>query len=320
MIELYPFAELELKGDVLFSDFEQHSKLRNILLKNYRKIYMHTPILIKEVIAEHFANNKDNLCIIDEIATPISEKIFLALAGITKINKYENYKKFFVATRLILNAIDNNFENCPKDELVTNWQFLFDMLVGKLQKPDFSYPNLISSLYETEEISIEEKAIMVLSFIRAGIENPRSFIVSAIIRLFQQPKLYQEDKRQFMEEVMRYDCPAKITARYINTDIEIGNNVFKKDNKVWLSFRVANFSHRVFDDPFNFRLRKGNSSLSLGIGAHYCIGKELTYKLSIAILDYIISKNFRFGHNLMVYRLDDSPVFRRYIRPIFITR
>ena len=47
LIALYPFSEIELKGDVLFSDFEQHCKLRSILLKSYRQMFTHVPITFR---------------------------------------------------------------------------------------------------------------------------------------------------------------------------------------------------------------------------------------------------------------------------------
>jgi hypothetical protein len=116
---------------------------------------------------------------------------------------------------------------------------------------------------------------------------------------------------------MRYDCPAKITARYISDDIEVGGLTLKKGYKVWLSFRLANFSEEVFNESFSFKLRKINPNLSLGIGPHFCIGKDLTYKLTSSIIDYVKTNNYSFLQDIN-YLLDDSVVFRRYINPIYL--
>ena len=119
---------------------------------------------------------------------------------------------------------------------------------------------------------------------------------------------------------MRYDSPAKITARYISRDITIENVKFKEGYKVWLSFRLANFSDNIFKDPFDFCLRNTNLNLSLGLGPHYCIGKELTYKLTLAIINYLINSQYNFNHDLTNYYLEDSVVFRRYLTSILINK
>ena len=78
LIKLLSFAEIELKGDVLFSDFAQHEKLRNILLKSYLKMSTKFDEVIAKVVKEHFAELEDHssLCIVHQISIPLSEKIF----------------------------------------------------------------------------------------------------------------------------------------------------------------------------------------------------------------------------------------------------
>jgi cytochrome P450 len=319
LIRVLKIAAVELEGDVLFSDFEQHSTLRGILLQNYIRISQYIPELVKKVICEHFKElqSAPRICIAHEIATAISEKIFLELSGIARIEQYSKFRGFFKCIRSVLNAIDNNLSKCNSQELVKHWEFTFSTVIQKLNKPDHTYPNLLSGLAMDKEITLEQKAIMILAFIRAGIENPRSFIVSAVIRYFQYPELYEENNIQFLNEVMRYDCPAKITARYISDDIEVGGLTLKKGYKVWLSFRLANFSEEVFNESFSFKLRKINPNLSLGIGPHFCIGKDLTYKLTSSIIDYVKTNNYSFLQDIN-YLLDDSVVFRRYINPIYL--
>jgi len=322
LIKIFDKAKLELLGDVLFSDAEQHAKLKDVLLKAYLQMYEYIPELVTTTVAEHFDSleQKESVCISNDIATPISEKIFLALAGIGTVAEFAEFTVVFNSIRLLLNAIDNNFADHTNDEIVENWEFVFSKIIAKLNNPNHSYPNLLAALQTVTSVPNEEKAIMILAFIRAGIENPRSFIVSAIIRYFAHKNLYEQNCTQFLDEVMRYDAPAKITARYISDNIELDNYQLPKGSKVWLSFRLANFNPMVFDDPFTFKLRKPNQNLSLGYGPHFCIGKELTYKLTMQIINSIHSKNYKFEHPNAEYVLDESEVFRRFIQPLYIKK
>lgn len=322
LTESFDLAKIELKGDVLFSDAEQHTTLRTILSKSYMKMREYIPAMIDNIVTSHFTSIKElnKICLSNELATPISEKMFLLLSGLGTLEEFSNFTPFYKSVRLLLNAIDNNLDKNGTLELIENWKYTFFLVLDKLKKPDHSYPNLISNLSTAHEISEEVKAIMILAFIRAGIENPRSYIVSAAIRHFENPEMFREDTNKFLDEVMRYDCPAKITARYVAEDITLCGMNIKKGCKIWPSFRLANFSTQIFDAPFTFKLRKPNPHLSLGYGPHFCIGKELTYKLTVGILNSLINLNYSFDGFPPDYRLDESIVFRRYIKPLFVTK
>ncbi|PJD94934.1 MAG: hypothetical protein CK425_10275 [Parachlamydia sp.] len=322
LTESFDFAKIELKGDVLFSDAEQHTTLRAILSKSYMKMRESIPAMIDHVVASHFVSIQelDQVCLSHELATPISEKMFLLLSGLGTAEEFHDFIPFYKSLRLLLNAIDNNLDKNGTLELIDNWKSIFSTVLHKLQNPVHSYPNLISSLSTVDEISEEVKTIMILAFIRAGIENPRSYIVSAAIRYFENPDMYHRDTTRFLDEVMRYDCPAKITARYVSEDITVGGVQIKKGSKIWPSFRLANFSTQIFDDPFTFKLRKPNPNLSLGYGPHFCIGKELTYKLTIDFINSLIDLNYSFAGYSPDYRLEESIVFRRYVKPLFVTK
>jgi hypothetical protein len=315
-------SKLELLGDVLFSDFTQHVKLRGILMKSYMKLADYIPHALEKIVLEHFASIacQDTSCISKDIATPISEKLFLLLSGMGGLNEFNNFNEFFYNIRLLMNGIDNNFEKCGQASLVQSWQSVFFIILDKIKNPDLSYQNLIAGLHEVSGLSDEEKTIMILAFIRAGIENPRSFIISSIIRYFEHPKIYFENETCFLDEVMRYDCPAKITARYVQNDLELFSHHFSKGSKIWVSFRLANFHPDFFNDPFTFKLREKNPHLSLGFGPHFCIGKDLSFQMASMVIKHIIKYNYIFDKYSKNYRLEDSFVFRRYINPLYLRK
>lgn len=315
-------SKLELLGDVLFSDFTQHVKLRGILMKSYMKLSDYIPRVLEKIVFEHFASLacQDRLCLSKDIATPISEKLFLVLSGMGGLDEFSRFNEFFYNIRLLMNGIDNNFEKCGQASLVQSWQSVFFTILDKVKNPNLSDQNLIASLQVVDGLSDEEKTIMILAFIRAGIENPRSFIISSIIRYFEHPKMYLENETCFLDEVMRHDCPAKITARYVQNDVELFGHHFSKGSKIWVSFRLANFNSTVFNDPFIFKLRKQNPHLSLGFGPHFCIGKDLSFQMAFMVIKHIIKYNCIFDGYSKNYCLEDSLVFRRYISPLYLRK
>lgn len=319
LFEILDIAKVELLGDVLFSDHLQHTKLREILLTSYHKLQGYIPTAIEQIVISYFKEFSDKTLSLIHLSTYISEKLFLVLSGVGNYNDYSKFDSFFTSIRLLLNGIDNNFAE-DTDELLTRaWKFVFYTILEQINKHSSSTPSLLFYLADTSILSSEEKAIMILAFIRAGIENPRSYIVSAILRYFEHPEFYTTHKLQFLEEVLRFDCPAKITARYISKDTELSGFPLKQHSKVWLSFRIANFNDKIFQNPFEFKCRKPNPHLSLGFGPHLCIGKGLTYLLAQKIIDTIRSLNYDV-ETYADYRLDNSLVFRRYTTALYLKK
>jgi cytochrome P450 len=92
------------------------------------------------------------------------------------------------------------------------------------------------------------------------------------------------------EEFLRYYTPAQGDGRTISQDAEINGIKYKKGDRIWLSWAMANRDENVFPDPHAIHLdRTGNRHSSFGLGIHRCIGSNVaraTFKTMLtAVLD-----------------------------------
>jgi cytochrome P450 len=79
----------------------------------------------------------------------------------------------------------------------------------------------------------------------------------------------------FVDEVLRFDSPAQLTAR-LGYDTEIGDVQVSSGMEVTALIGAANRDPRRFADPDRFDpMRPDSGTLSFGAGAHFCIGAAL---------------------------------------------
>jgi cytochrome P450 len=79
-----------------------------------------------------------------------------------------------------------------------------------------------------------------------------------------------------VEELLRYEAPSPVNARWVTRDVELHGTRIPAGSKLIMLNGAANRDERVFDDPDRFDVRrKFSKHLSLGYGAHYCVGAAL---------------------------------------------
>ena len=79
-----------------------------------------------------------------------------------------------------------------------------------------------------------------------------------------------------IEEMLRIEAPTQALPRRPTRDVELHGTRIPADARVLLSFGAANHDDRVFENPGRFEIeRQPNRHLSLGQGAHFCMGASL---------------------------------------------
>jgi cytochrome P450 len=116
----------------------------------------------------------------------------------------------------------------------------------------------------------------------AGNETVARFLGWAITLLEQFPA--ERDKLvanpsgipNAVEEIMRYEAPSPIQARWVQRDVEYYGTTVPKDSKLALLTASANRDEREFPDADRFDVeRKIQQHVSLGFGIHFCLGASL---------------------------------------------
>ncbi len=79
-----------------------------------------------------------------------------------------------------------------------------------------------------------------------------------------------------LEELFRFHCPAQITRRKINAELNIGEKTWHPGQAIWLALVSANRDERIFKKGQELDLkRRPNPHLSFGSGIHFCLGAHL---------------------------------------------
>jgi cytochrome P450 len=93
-----------------------------------------------------------------------------------------------------------------------------------------------------------------------------------LARLKADPSLI----RTAIEELLRYDSPVQMTARWVLEDMDFNGQTLKKGQQVATMLGAANRDPDQFADPGALDItREDNHHLAFGSGIHYCVGAPL---------------------------------------------
>ena len=94
-----------------------------------------------------------------------------------------------------------------------------------------------------------------------------------------------------VEELLRYESPSPVQARYVTTDVEHHGQTMPEGSVVVLLTAAANRDEREFPDPDRFDIRRKISHhLAFGYGVHFCLGASLARLEGRLALDELLQR------------------------------
>jgi cytochrome P450 len=94
-----------------------------------------------------------------------------------------------------------------------------------------------------------------------------------------------------IEELLRYEAPSPVQARYVARDVEHDGHVVPEGNVMVLLTAAGNRDERHFPDPDRFDIgRTIDHHLSFGYGIHFCLGAALARLEGRVALDEVLSR------------------------------
>jgi cytochrome P450 len=122
-----------------------------------------------------------------------------------------------------------------------------------------------------------------------------------------------------IEELLRYEAPSPVQARYVTKDVEHHGRVVPEGSIMCLITASANRDERRFDDADRFDiLRSIDHHLTFGFGIHFCLGAALARLEGRVALDEVLKRfptwevdwdNAQQAHTTTVRGWDRLPVF-----------
>jgi cytochrome P450 len=135
---------------------------------------------------------------------------------------------------------------------------------------------------DTGEVSEQEAALLVRSFLSAGIDTTVHAVGNAILCFAENPgewqKLRQEPARARIafEEVMRFETPFQCYFRTTTAPAEIAGAPIGAEEKIYVSVASANRDPRRWEEPARFNIsRKIAGHVGFGAGIHACVGQMI---------------------------------------------
>jgi len=94
-----------------------------------------------------------------------------------------------------------------------------------------------------------------------------------------------------IEELLRYEAPSPVQARYITRDVEHHGETVKQGNIMVLINAAANRDEREFPDPDRFDIHRNMAHhLTFGYGIHFCLGSHLARLEGRVALDEVLKR------------------------------
>lgn len=147
------------------------------------------------------------------------------------------------------------------------------------------------------DITPEEAAMLVRSFLSAGVDTTVTGIGNALWCLSQNPDQWEALKadpklaRPCFEEVLRYTSPVHTFLRTANLDTTIAGYPVPEGAKVMCVLGAANMDPAKWGDPENFRIdRKPAGHMAFGAGIHGCVGQNIARGELEAVLSVMARK------------------------------
>ncbi len=93
-----------------------------------------------------------------------------------------------------------------------------------------------------------------------------------------------------IEEVLRYEAPSPVQARYVARDVEYHGAKIGADSVMLLLNGSANRDERRYPDGETFDIHRGDTHLSFGHGLHFCLGSALARMQARVVLEEVIRR------------------------------
>jgi len=158
---------------------------------------------------------------------------------------------------------------------------------------------LVNAEIEEEKLTHQELASFFILLVTAGNETTRTAIAHALNLFTENPDQkqiliedYDGNAKTGIDEIVRYASPVIWMRRTLATDYTLSGKDLKAGDKVILYYSSANRDEDVFDNPFDFDVRRTpNDHFGFGApGPHFCLGAHLARREITVMFRELLSR------------------------------
>ncbi|MCL4421675.1 MAG: cytochrome P450 [Actinobacteria bacterium] len=275
-----------LGGWMVFKDGPEHSRLRKSISRSFtpRSIERsrHQIASIVDQLLDSLQAHGE-LDFVKEFAFPLPAIVIAELFGAPPSDR----GLFKELSDKLQPLVFGNLENPDRHEQAARALLDFEEYIAGLLDYYGKNPgdNLISSMVASKqscELGDSELTATCVLILFGGHETTTNLLANGLRALLVNPDqagLLQDNPtlaRRGVEELLRYEGPAKLTVRLAGEDLEMRDRKILKGQRILLVQAAANRDPAVFDHPDNLVIeRVHNPHVSFGFGPHFCLGAPL---------------------------------------------
>lgn len=235
---------------------------------------------------------------VSEVAAELPLQVICELMGVSQDDRHTIYH----LTNTMIGADDPDMSTTRDEGMLAAAEIY--MYGHKLAEQHKSNPQknltgvLLDGSVEGEALTPDEFQMFFLLLLVAGNETTRTVTVNGMKLLMQHPEQLQmlvDDPSLIpnaVEEMLRFDPAVIQFCRTATEDVQLGDKLIRKGDRVTMYYHSANRDEAVFSNPDQFNILRDNAKehRAFGIGEHFCLGSHLARLELNVIFEEIIPR------------------------------
>ncbi|MFB4163821.1 cytochrome P450 [Alteribacillus sp. JSM 102045] len=271
------------KDMMVFKNPPDHKRLRFLVSKAFTpKVIESYRTYIEEAALDllYGVQNRKRIDVVSDFAFPLASLVIAKILGVPAKDRYL-FREWSI---ILLQTIDFTRSERLLQKGNDTVTILIDYFQSLIKKRKLNPQSDLISLLIKEEDKLSDEELLSTSILLliAGHETTVNLISNSIFALLNHPnqlkklKEYPSLAGRAVEEVLRYESPTQMIARYASETTEINEKTIEKGDQVYILLGAANRDSKKFLAPNKLDItRKPNPHLAFGNGVHFCLGAPL---------------------------------------------
>jgi cytochrome P450 len=294
-----------LNGWLVFRDPPEHTRMRRLVHKAFsprmiaamrQEVVRVTNELLDAAEAEAGPDGEFDL--LKAVAYPLPAIVIAGMIGVPPEDRHRFKNWSDDISALVFGGLeDENRHERARNGMGELVGYITELVARVRVEPrDDLATELVRARDVDEALSESEVVATCVNLLFGGHETTTNLIANGVLALLGHPEqaelLVAAEAEQsallvrtMVEEILRYDGPAKAVARVAAEDVQMRGVTIAAGDRVFLLPSAANRDPEVFENPDDLDItRTDNPHLGFGMGIHYCLGASLArLEASIAI-------------------------------------
>lgn len=298
---------LELLNEwLVFRDPPEHTRLRRLVHKAFSPRMIASMrgevVRVTDELIEQAAERAGTEGVIDfhsEVAYPLPAIVIAGMLGVPPEDRVLFKEWSDDISALVFGALDDQGRHArARRGMAELVRYITELVASVREEPRDNLASALVHAQEVDERLTEPEVIAVcVNLLFGGHETTTNLIANGILAFLTHPEqadlLRSEPERvnAAIEELLRYDGPAKAVARIAGEDFEFRGRTITRGERVFLMLAGANHDPDVFPDPGAFDIRRNQPGhLGFGIGIHYCLGAHLARLEAATVIPRVLEQ------------------------------